>query len=54
MVRAFSTSKNANEHVFLALGSDHMGRDDVEINQGRGQSMCSRMFIRVKSHETNV
>ena len=34
---------------FGALGSDHMGRDDVEINQGRGQSMCSRMFIHVKS-----
>ena len=51
MVRAFPTSTNANEHVVLALGTDRMGR---EINQGRGQSACSRRFIRVKSRETNV
>ena len=54
MVRAFPTSTNANEHVLLALGSDCTGRDDVEINQGRGLSACSRRFIRMKSCETNV
>ena len=54
MVRAFPTSTNANEHVLLALGSDRTGRDDVEISRGRGQSACSRRFIRVKPRKTNV
>ena len=54
MVRAFPTSTNANEHVLLALGSDRTGRDDVEKSRGRGQSACSRTFIRVKPRETNV
>ena len=26
----FPTSTNANEHVLLALGSDHTGMDNVE------------------------
>ena len=50
-MRAFPTSTNANEHVLLALGSDRTGRDDVEV---RGQSACSRRFIRVKPRETNA
>ena len=54
MVRAFPTSINANEHVLLALGSDRTGRDDVGISQGGGQSVCSRRFICVKPHETDV
>ena len=54
IVRAFPMSINANEHVLLALGSDCMGRDNVEISQGRGQSACFHRFIRVKSRETNV
>ena len=54
VVGAFPTSTNANEHILLALGSDRKGRDDVEISRGRGQSVCSRKFIRVKSHETNI
>ena len=41
-------STNANEHILLTLGSDRMGRDDVEISRGRGQSACFRRFIRVK------
>ena len=36
MVRAFPTSTNANEHIYLALGSDGMGRDDVEISWDGG------------------
>ena len=52
MARAFPMFTNANEHILLALGSK--GRDDVEISRGRGQSACSRMFICVKSHETNI
>ena len=47
-------STNANEHVILAFGSDHMGWDDVEISQGRGESACSHRFICVKPRETNV
>ena len=27
-----------NEHILLALGSDHTGRDDVKISRDRGQS----------------
>ena len=53
-MRAFPTSTNANEQVLLALDSDRTGRDDVEISRGGGQSACSRRFIRVKPHETNV
>ena len=53
-MRAFQTSTNANEHVLLALGSDRRGREDVEISRGRGQSTCSRRFIRVKPREANV
>ena len=40
MVRVFPTSTNANEHIHLTLGSDHMGRD------------YSLRFIRVKPRET--
>ena len=47
-------STNANEHVLLALGSDHTARDDVEISQGRGQSACSHRFNCVKARKTNV
>ena len=47
-------STNANEHILLALGSDRTARDNVEISRGRGQSMCSRRFNRVKPRETNV
>ena len=54
MVRVFQSPQNANEHILLALGSNHMGRDDVKINRGRGQSVCSCRFIRVKPCETNV
>ena len=50
MVRAFPTSTNAIEHVLLALGSDRMGRVDVEINRGRGQSACACRFNRVKTN----
>ena len=39
---------NANEHILLALGYDRTGRDNVEKSWGRGQSACSRRFIRVK------
>ena len=53
MVRVLPTSTNVNEHVLLALGSDRTGRDDVEILKS-SQSACSRRFIRVKPHETNV
>ena len=52
--RAFPTSTNANEHILLALGSDRKGRDNVKISRGRGQSACSRRFIRVKPRETNI
>ena len=53
-MRAFPTSTNANEHVLLAFDSDRTGKDDVEISRGRGQSTCSRRFIRVKPGETDV
>ena len=32
-MRVFLTFTSVNEHVLLALGSDHTGRDDVEICQ---------------------
>ena len=35
----FLTSTSANKHILLALGSDRMGRDDVEISQV-GVSLC--------------
>ena len=54
MMRAFPTSTNANKQILLALGSDRTGRDNVEVSRGRGQSACSRRFIRAKSRETNV
>ena len=54
VVIVFPTSTNATEQVLLALGSDCTSRDDVEISWGRGQSACSRRFIRVKACETNV
>ena len=41
MVRTFPTSTNAKEHVLLALGSDRVGRDNVEISRCRSQSTCS-------------
>ena len=41
----FPMSTNANEHVPLALDSDHTGKDDVEINQGGDQFVCSCGFI---------
>ena len=50
----FPTPTNVNEHVYLALDSDHTSRDDVEISQGRGQLVCSYWFICVKPHKTNV
>ena len=54
-MRAFPTSTlTANERVLLALGSDHTGRDDVEISWGRGQSVCSRRFVHVEPRETNI
>ena len=54
MMRAFPTSTNANERIRLALGSDHTGRDNVEIRRGKGKSACSHRFILVKPHETYV
>ena len=51
-MRVFPTSTNASEQVLLAIDSDRMGRDDVEICQGKDQSACSCRFIRVKSRDT--
>ena len=53
-MRVFPTSTNTNEHLYLALRSDHTGRNDVEISQGRDQSTCSLRFIYLKPRETNV
>ena len=41
-------SANENKYIFLAVGSDHTGRGNVEISQVGGQSKCSRRFICVK------
>ena len=49
-----SNVHNANKHILLALGSDHTGRDDVEVSRGGDQSACSRRFIHVKPRETNI
>ena len=51
-MRPFPTSTNGNEQVFLVLGSDRKGRDDVEISQGRGQFV--HRFILVNPHMTNL
>ena len=32
-MRVFLTSTSANKHVLFALGSNHTGRDNVEISQ---------------------
>ena len=46
VVRAFPTSTNANEHVLFALGSDRMGRDDVEISRGRvSRRVSAGLFV---------
>ena len=52
MVRVFPTSTNGNEQVFLVLGSDHKGRDNVEISQGRDQ--FAHRFILVNPRKTNL
>ena len=54
MVKVSPMFTNANKHILLALGSDHTGRDDVEVSRGGDQSACSRRFIHVKPRETNV
>ena len=38
---AFPTSRNANKHALLTLGSDCIARDNVEMSRGGGQSTCS-------------
>ena len=38
MVRVFPAFTHVNEHILLALGSDHTGRDDFKISRSRGQS----------------
>ena len=47
MMEVFLTFTSANEHVLLALGSDHTGRDDVEICQvgGVGPHVPAGFFV---------